>query len=72
VKVTDRGTYADIRGRGSIDRQRLLRACAGAAAGVAVGALIGLAGLGVVLSLLLLWLVATACAAVYILGTDRR
>ena len=71
---TRRGTHADIGGRGKIDRQRLLRAFAGVAAGLAVGAAIGLAGLGVVVSLVLLWLLATACAAFYILssGPQRR
>ena len=66
--MATRGTHADIGDRGNIDRQRLLRAVAGVAAGLAVGAVIGLAGLGVVLSLVLLWLLATACAAFYILG----
>jgi uncharacterized protein (DUF2062 family) len=68
VNRTGWGTDADIGGRGNIDRKRLLRALAGVAAGVAVGVAIGFAGLGVVVSLVLLWLLATACAALYILS----
>ena len=72
MKRVQRGTNADIAGRGKIDRQRLLRALAGTAGGLAVGALVGLAGLGIVVSLVLLWLVATASAAVYILRAGGR
>jgi hypothetical protein len=60
------GTSDDIFGWGDIDRPRVLRALAGLIGGLAVGVLVGMAGLGVVLSLVLLWLVATACAAVYV------
>jgi hypothetical protein len=35
--------------------------------GLAIGVLIGFAGLSVVVSLVLLWLVATVCAALYII-----
>jgi hypothetical protein len=72
VKRLRWGTNADIAGRGNMDRQRLLRALAGVAAGIAVGAAIGIAGLGVIGSLVVLWLVATACAAAYMLGAGSR
>lgn len=69
------GTHDDIFGWGDIDGPRMLRALAGLIGGLALGVLVGLAGLGVVLSLVLLWLVATACAAVYVVrsrpGTRR-
>lgn len=72
VNTPDSGTSADIGGLGTIDRKRVWRALGGALAGLAVGVLIGFAGLGVVLSLVLLWLVATACAAFYILRSAQR
>jgi hypothetical protein len=67
------GTHDDIFGWGDIDRPRVLRALAGLIGGLVVGVAIGFAGLGMVLTLLLLWLVATASVATYVLtGTRRR